>query len=740
MRPLTRSSMRGTLLCVGLAGLIAALAAYPSAQQEPVDRRAQGFIGGTVESAEGREAGVWVIAETNDLDTKFVKIVVTADDGQFMLPELPNASYDVWVRGYGLVDSPKVQARPGATLALKAVIAPTPAAAAEVYPANYWYSLIEPPAASEFPGTGPEGNGISETMLSQAQWVDNMKQGCMLCHQLGNLPTRDLSHMDHLGFETSVEAWDYRVQTGMRGNQMTGRMGNFGRQRGLQMYADWTDRIAAGELPPTPPRPQGVERNLVVTMWDWGNEKTYAHDEITTAKTDPTVNAYGPVYAVDSGRGKVLIVDPLENTSSEVAIPTINDQKWMWRGYPTTLLKPSNYWGDELPWNEEGASDPHNPMMDTKGRLWLTSAVRRGPNPAWCLEGSTNKYAQYYPMERANRHASYYDPETGEFKLIDTCFGTHHLQFGEDPDETLYFSGAGDVIPWINTRMYDETGDGQASQGWCPTVVDTNGDGRITKPWNEPIGGGRSQDEGGGGGRVGKFDPTLDTRVNMGSYTVITSPTDGAVWAASTQYPSRVIRLERGNNPPETCRSEIYTPPDDERIFGSRGIDMDRNGVLWMSMSGSSGVASFDRSMCTVFGGPTVLDGKHCSQGWKYWPTEGPKLKGTEIPADFHYTGWVDQFNASGLGANTPIINGTNSDSLLALNPNTEEWVTLRVPYPMGFFQRGLDGRIDDPDAGWKGRGLWANYGTNFVWHIEGGKGTKSKMVNFQLRPDPLAR
>jgi len=94
----------------------------------------------------------------------------------------------------------------------------------------------------------------------------------------------------------------------------------------------------------------------------------------------------------------------------------------------------------------------------------------------------------------------------------------------------------------------------------------------------------------------------------------------------------------------------------------------------------------------------------------------------------------------SAAGANTPFATGSNSDSLLALNTQTKEWVKFRVPYPLGFYSRGMDGRIDNPNGGWKGRGLWANYGTHFVWHIEGGKGTKGKVVHFQVRPDPLAR
>ena len=230
---------------------------------------AEGIIAGAVISDNGPEAGVWVIAETSELDTKFAKIVVTDDRGQFVLPQLPDAAYDVWVRGYGLVDSEKVTHSPGDEgVALRGVVAPTASDAAQYYPGNYWYSLVESPAADAFPGTGPEGNGISTSMTSQAAWVDTMKQGCQLCHQLGNAATRTVQHRNE--FDSTVAAWDHRVQTGQRGNQMSNVMSRFGRERALAMFADWTDRIAAGELPPAPPRPQGVERNVVVTLWDWG--------------------------------------------------------------------------------------------------------------------------------------------------------------------------------------------------------------------------------------------------------------------------------------------------------------------------------------------------------------------------------------------------------------------------------------------------------------------------------------
>ena len=102
-----------------------------------------------------------------------------------------------------------------------------------------------------------------------------------------------------------MAAWDHRVQTGQRGNQMGNAMSRFGRQRGLEMFADWTDRIAAGEIPEQPPRPQGKERNVVVTLWDWGQDTSFIHDEIVTDKRNPTMNGYGPVYGVSAGHGSV---------------------------------------------------------------------------------------------------------------------------------------------------------------------------------------------------------------------------------------------------------------------------------------------------------------------------------------------------------------------------------------------------------------------------------------------------
>src|SRR5215470_9416201 len=150
------------LVVVGITALLIAVPARLRAQQNTTAavRIGDNDLGGVVTSGHGPEAGVWVIAETADLPTKFAKIVVTDEQGRYVMPDLPKANYSVWVRGYGLVDSPKVQSAPGKILNLTAMPAPNEAAASQYYPAIYWYSMLKIPAKSEFPGTGPQSHGL----------------------------------------------------------------------------------------------------------------------------------------------------------------------------------------------------------------------------------------------------------------------------------------------------------------------------------------------------------------------------------------------------------------------------------------------------------------------------------------------------------------------------------------------------------------------------------------------------
>ena len=147
-------------------------------------------IGGVVKSAKGPEAGVWVIAETRELPTRFIKIVVTDDQGRYVLPDLPQATYDVWVRGYGLVDSAKVKAQPGRIVNLAAKIAPSARAAAQYYPAIHWYSMVRIPDAKYF---GPDNTSGMPPQVTLNDYLRQIKNaGCIGCHQLGQLSTRTI--------------------------------------------------------------------------------------------------------------------------------------------------------------------------------------------------------------------------------------------------------------------------------------------------------------------------------------------------------------------------------------------------------------------------------------------------------------------------------------------------------------------------------------------------------------------
>src|SRR6202034_1828719 len=181
-----RRHSNACLAAVATAALVTAWCGPASAQQKKALPVKADAIGGQVTGANGPEAGVWVIAETNDLPTKYAKIVVTNDNGQFVIPQLPSANYKIWVRGYGLVDSDKQDAAPGKNIDLKAKVAPNAAAAAEYYPGMYWYSMLKIPDTSEFPNKDKSANGVGPGMTSQAVWIDSIKNSCQSCHALGS--------------------------------------------------------------------------------------------------------------------------------------------------------------------------------------------------------------------------------------------------------------------------------------------------------------------------------------------------------------------------------------------------------------------------------------------------------------------------------------------------------------------------------------------------------------------------
>ena len=685
-------------------------------------------IGGVVTGAQGPEAGAFVIAETRSTPTRLIKSVVTDDRGRYVVPDLPAGDYDVWVRGYGLVDSGKVKTRPGKSVNLKAVPAPNARATAQYFPALYWFALLQVPPKSDFPGTGDKGNGISPNIKSQGDWILKTvnTDGCNGCHQIGGPATRTIPDSIRSQFPDAQAAWLRRIQSGQSGAYMNARFSQVGRNRMAQQYADWTNRIAAGELPSaTPSRPQGRERNVVITMWDWADPKTYLHDQIASDKLDPTVNANGPIYgALEESGDYIPYVDPKTNSAGQIKLPVLDPETPSSGDTPPTA--PSPYWGDEAIWNSKTMA--HSFAMDRQARVWATARIRKPENPAWCKAGSDNPSARLLPLAQGGRHFEMYDPKTKKVTPVDLCKGGGHVMI--DANDVLWTSG-GTAQGWFDLKIWDKTHDSKQANGWSAFVLDYNGNGKrdAYTDLNQPA------------------DPAKDRRINLDYYGVAVSP-DGSIWGSIRGIPTipgAVSRFMPGPNPPETALTEYYEVPWQNpkvtvQAFGPRGLDVDSKGVVWTPLS-SGHLASFDRSKCKgPLNGPSAAGGQHCPEGWTMYPWPGPNYKGAveNGAADSAYYNISDRFDTLGIGKESQLAPGNLSESLLVLVDG--KFMTLRVPYPMGFYAKGLDGRIDNPNGGWKGRGVFTTYATRAPFHAEGGFGITSKVVKFQMRPSPTAK
>ena len=598
--------------------------------------------------------------------------------------------------------------------------APNEAAAAHYYPAIYWYAMMKIPEAEIF------GTDKAPARVKMTDYLNLMKNnGCIGCHQIGQLSTRTIPKFHLDATKTHEEAWVRRIQSGQAGenmvNQAAGQLGGMP----FKYLADWTERVAKGELPfAKPERPQGVERNIVVTLRDWHNDKQYLHDLIASDRRYPTVNAYGPLYGqCEHACDDMPILDPVKNVATNFVLPTTPNMPLALgpgNAGSIKILGPSAYWGEENIWNSR--ANNHNSMFDRKGRLWLAATGHVADNPAFCKKGSSHPSAVEFPLERTNRRVTMYDPKTGKYTAYQTCFGSHHLQFGYDANETLWMStgGGGGNVGWINTKMLDETGDIEKSQGWTALVLDTNGNGQRDE-YTEP---GKPQ------------EPGKDMRLGPTFYAVMPSPVDGSVWGTLARQSGRRRSPRPGQEPAQGARREstMCRCPASARAAATSTS----RAAPWVSLaSGHMGI--FDRRKCKgPLNGPKAT-GDHCPEGWTFHQYPGPGFKGLgENSAESSYYSWVDHHNTFGLGEDIPMSTANLMDGLVAFKDG--KMISMVVPYPLGFYAKGFDGRIDDPNAGWKGRGLWAANGDRTPWLIEGGKGTKPLAAHFQLRPDPLAK
>ena len=524
-------------------------------------------IGGVVTSADGPEAGVWVIAETDAFQTRYAKIVVTDDQGRYVVPDLPDADYEVWVRGYGLADSEKVSARPGQAVDLTAVVAPSAEVAAEVYPAISWYSMMNLPEESEvsfLPG------GLNEyiSILTNQQ--------CVGCHQLGQKSTRTFPE-SLMAIEDSQARWMRRVQASQAAHQMIAPLAGTLRGVPFKYLADWTDRVAAGELPTfIPERPQGIERNIVATVRDWGDSQHYLHDLISTDRRDPTVNPYGEIYgAPELSTDDFPILDPVANTDRTFLAPVRDADT------PTTnsdpIGAPSAYWGTERIWDSK--ANAHNPMLDQDGRVWYTATNQSAEQPGF-LPGEfrptfgTGSRPSIAP-DGICRSTSPTPANTRSSIRVSRriiCSSPRMRTTRCGP------AAAATSIGWLNTDVFMETKDAKRAQGWTAAILDINGNGKRDEGYSD---------------MGAPIDPTKDARINPNFYAVMPNPADGSVWGSTGfEFPGRLVRIDPGANPPATALAEQYSIPLPG--FASRGADIDRNGVVWVSL-GSGHLGEFDR-------------------------------------------------------------------------------------------------------------------------------------------------
>ena len=364
-------------------------------------------------------------------------------DGRYLIPDLPKASYNVWVRGYGLVDSPKQwPPRPGTRLNLTAVAAPNPHAAAQFYPGRLLV-LAAPGARQErVPRHRATGNGISPNMKSQADWIRN--------HQVGRLhgvsPARHQRHArdsdDARRVQSSTAAWERRIQSGQAGAQMIGRSTSSGGSARWRCSPTGPIASPPAKCPPAPPRPQGLERNVVITEWDWADPKAYLHDEVSTDRRNPRVNANGLIYG-----SLELSADYPAGARSGAQ----HDEPRAADGARSERRRPRR--------RRRCRSRRRTGATRRSGRARTTSTTRcstsraasgsrrrsvRRANPDFCKAGSTHPSAKLFPLARSGRQLAMYDPKTKKLTHISTCFSTHHLMFAEDANNTLWTSGGGD--------------------------------------------------------------------------------------------------------------------------------------------------------------------------------------------------------------------------------------------------------------------------------------------------------
>ena len=261
---------------------------------------------------------------------------------------------------------------------------------------------------------------------------------------------------------------------------------------------------------------------------------------------------------------------------------------------------------------------------------------------------------------------------------------------------------------------WDKTHDAEKSTGWCPAVIDTNGDGKITAGWTEP-------DQ--------PVDPTKDhASPSAATRSPSTRKTQHLVLGhrqrAEAADPDH--QGQRTRRRPAAPRSTSLHPARQQpsSSWARAACYADSNGVVYDAWRVSGHFTAFDRSKCKSTKDPKA-DGQSCPEGWTiYRNTNEPTYANSQYKAGESYLLHMDKWDTLGFGKDAPVLLPIpNTDSLEVFQPSDQAVHhaaravsdELTSPAP-------ASGRIDDPNTGWKGKGFWSSYSTYASWHIEGGR------------------
>ena len=599
----------------------------------------------------------------------------------------------------------------------------TKAAAAQYYPAIYWYAMLGIPDKSEFPGSARQRHP------NEARRVAGRRQDRRL-HRLprarhggdahdpaGARPLQELG--GSLGAAHHVGPGD--DADGQRRSRASTR------ERALKLFADWTDRIAAGELPPAqPPRPQGVERNVVVTLWDWGNPKAYLHDEISTDKRNPTRQRQRQDLRRDRGEHRPHAgARPGDARADRDAASRCAIRRR--RRRRTHPMAPSPYWGDEPIWDSQ-TSDAQSDARRARPRLVHRAHAAAATIRTSAGKGSTTRRRRCSRSKARTASCRCTIRRRGKFTLIDTCFTTHHLAFAEDANHTLWTSARRSGEPACSAgstaRCSRRPATSRESQGWTPFVLDTNGNGKrddYVEP-DQPV------------------DPAKDKRVVAGLYGVAVNPGGRhGLGHRRSAIPGYVVRVNPGRRSDATPRSPKSTSPPTPGLR--------RRAAATSTATASSG----RRSRAAIWRASTAASARAAQRPDRDRQAMPGRLDAVSVPGPaVQATSQNRQRGGELLHLGRPVRHVRPRQERADRHRQPQRRAAragrrqvrrcCACPIRSASTPSGMDGRIDDAQSRLEGpRACGRPSSTRAPFHIEGGKGTRPKVVRFQLRPDPLA-